>query len=88
MSKIQKNVRPLLKLAGIWALTTQLLIMDYCSSLDQKSLNNFFREVPHVTLLLVWTHKRDDVSLKINIILTLMKQSCPSSTVIEIFIKP
>jgi hypothetical protein len=29
--------------------------------------------VPHVTLLLVWTYQKDDVSLKINIILTLMK---------------
>jgi hypothetical protein len=29
--------------------------------------------VPHVTILLAWTHKKDDVSLKISIILTLRR---------------
>jgi hypothetical protein len=48
------------------------------------SLNNFFlMKVPHVILLLVWTHKKGDVSLKIDIISTVMKQSCPLSTVCE-----
>jgi hypothetical protein len=37
-----------------------------------SSLNYYyFRKVPHVTILLAWTHRKDDVSLKINIILTL-----------------
>jgi hypothetical protein len=38
--------------------------------------------VPHVTLLLVWIHQKDDVALKINIILTLMERSCPASMVV------
>jgi hypothetical protein len=33
---------------------------------------------------LVQTNKRDDVSLKINIISTLMRRSCPSSTVVRL----
>jgi hypothetical protein len=37
--------------------------------------------MPHVTFLLVWTHKKDDVSLKMNLISTLMRRSCPASTV-------
>jgi hypothetical protein len=50
-----------------------------------RAASFFNREVPHVTLLLVWTHKRNDVSLKINIISTLMRQSYPSSMVSPAF---
>jgi hypothetical protein len=42
----------------------------------------FLRKVLCVTILLVWTHRKDDVSLKINTISALTKLSCLMGTVI------
>jgi hypothetical protein len=35
----------------------------------------------HVTILLVWIHKKDDVPIKLNIVLTLMRPSYPLSPI-------
>jgi hypothetical protein len=44
----------------------------------------FLRKLPHVTILLVCTYKKnDDVLVKIPIFLTLVRQSCPSSTILD-----
>ena len=52
------------------------IFFKYCTNKVASSLNNsFFRKVPHVTLLLIWTHQKDDKLFKINIILTLMRRS-------------
>jgi hypothetical protein len=37
--------------------------------------------VSHLDILLIWAHRNDDVSLKININLTLTRRSCPMDTV-------
>jgi hypothetical protein len=59
-------------LTGMTLFETAMVIFIYCSFMAVSSLNYYyFRKVPHVTILLAWTHRKDDVSLKINIILTL-----------------
>jgi hypothetical protein len=42
-----------------------------------------FRNVPHITILLAWIIRKDDVSIKINIILTLTSWSTHEATVVS-----
>ena len=45
-----------------------------------------FRNVPHVTILLAWTHRKDDVSLQKNIILTLTSWNSHETTIVFYFV--
>ena len=56
-------------------------IINHYPWLFRQVINNF-RNVPHVTILLAWTHRKDDVSLKINIISTLTSWNSHQATVV------
>lgn len=57
---------------GSTLIVVEIQLLHLQGSFANKLL--FFRKVLHVTILLVWTHRKEDVSSKINIILT--EQRC------------